>query len=536
MDTRIARLTSHLICCRNVSDCNVLTSLTFSGVPTLLSELHMDSTSVRELPEMRAVPLRLLSAKGSKIHGVDKLASLLTLKTLIVDYTELPAMPDWSFDRSDMAISALPHCKRGEVLVTDRKSNSSQKEACKRCDRGSYTLNGGGDATCEKRGCGEDIQCDGGFDVVPMNGYWRGRPYFRTTVGIGYLKDSSDLNETCDEARCSITSDLHATALPVVHVYACGNADACILNDGQYPMCADGYHGPLCAHCVERYVWSEGHICTNCEGQSTSVWRALAISGLVIAAVIMFLFRVAKPLFAPVLPTRPQPRSNLCLLCLQRTMANLANPESYVRRSYARMCEFYEEVKVRLELFGHAARALIGFFQVVGNLGSIGVRWPFEFDAVASWFNFAKISFEVPSVACMISESVDYTFYKRHLLYTLGPLVVLLLVSLPVLWARLRRLPASTIADLHERHIRSALFVVFLLYPKVRASLFCVELLLLFRLARHSWHQLRPLLASTKLLNYDSQVFSRETPFWSIYFRAWTSVVCLSLRRSRSWQ
>ena len=209
-----------------------------------------------------------------------------------------------------------------------------------------------------------------------------------------------------------------------------------------------------------------------------------------IAAVIMFLFRVAKPLFAPVLPTILQPRSNWCLLRLQRMMANLANPESNVRRASARMIVFHEKVEGRLELFGHAARALIGFFQVVGNLGSIDARWPFEFDAVASWFNFAKISFEVPSVACMIAESVDYTFYKRHLLYTLGPLVVLLLISLPVLWARLCRLPASTIADLHERHIRSTLFLVFLLYPKVRAALFCVEEVLLRCLARHSWHQL----------------------------------------------
>jgi hypothetical protein len=44
------------------------------------------------------------------------------------------------------------------------------------------------------------------------------------------------------------------------------------------------------------------------------------------------------------------------------------------------------------------------------------------------------------------------------------------LIALPALWARLRRLPAATIADLDDRRMRWTLFAVFLLYPKARPS------------------------------------------------------------------
>ena len=134
---------------------------------------------------------------------------------------------------------------------------------------------------------------------------------------------------------------------------------------------------------------------------------------------------------------------------------------------------YVDELADHAELIAHMARVLIGFAQVIGNLSGIALSWPKEFYDMARWFDFAKFSFDVPSLACAIQQSgiVEYTFYNRHLLYTVGPLVLIVLIALPSLWARLRRLDASTRDDLDDRRVRWTLFAVFLLYPKARTHL-----------------------------------------------------------------
>jgi hypothetical protein len=134
---------------------------------------------------------------------------------------------------------------------------------------------------------------------------------------------------------------------------------------------------------------------------------------------------------------------------------------------------YVDELADRAELIVHMVRVLIGFAQVIGNLSGIALSWPKEFYDMARWFDFAKFSFDVPSLACAIQQSgiVEYTFYKRHLLYTVGPLVLIVLIALPSLWARLRRLDAATRDDLDDRRVRWTLFAVFLLYPKAQTRL-----------------------------------------------------------------
>jgi hypothetical protein len=135
--------------------------------------------------------------------------------------------------------------------------------------------------------------------------------------------------------------------------------------------------------------------------------------------------------------------------------------------------EWYEGQGDQVELIAHMVRVLIGFAQVIGNLNGVALTWPKEFYDMARWFDFAKISFDVPSLACAIQQSgiVDYTFYNRHLLYTVGPLVLIVLIALPSMWARLCRLDAMTRDDLDDRRVRWTIFVVFLLYPKARIRL-----------------------------------------------------------------
>ena len=102
-------------------------------------------------------------------------------------------------------------------------------------------------------------------------------------------------NSTMVSSLAQVLSDsirrFHGKAL----FYTCPNPDSCIVQDG-LADCAEGYWGPLCALCLEGFVWSEGHVCMPCEGD-TRPWRAGAAVGAVVSFVIGMYVFVAHPLF-----------------------------------------------------------------------------------------------------------------------------------------------------------------------------------------------------------------------------------------------
>jgi hypothetical protein len=95
----------------NLSGSYLLSSLSFTGAPESLTELYLDYAPVSKLPDLRGVPLRVLSAGHTKVANVDALAAQGSLMELVVDYSQLSTMPDWSVDMPGMQISALPHCE-----------------------------------------------------------------------------------------------------------------------------------------------------------------------------------------------------------------------------------------------------------------------------------------------------------------------------------------------------------------------------------------------------------------------------------------
>jgi hypothetical protein len=379
-------------------------------------------------------------------------------------------------------------------------------EQCQKCLPGSYVLTGD-ETECRKDGCGEIFDCLGGANVVPREGLWRAPPYADTIVANGYVSASArsascrnvtDANQTAwaPAAVLRCTTKLRSDEKPNVTVLSCPNPEACLVADpasdaaglSPYPVCKVGYHGPLCSLCDVGYVWSEGHKCTLCNSEAgdTTRWLAPLIAALlVMAAVVAYLMLLARPILPSIVPTR-----SLCCVgsSSARAQRRAAGPAPRLWRAAkaaASIClaitgfvflvyELYvDELADRAELIVHMVRVLIGFAQVIGNLSGIALSWPKEFYDMARWFDFAKFSFDVPSLACAIQQSgiVEYTFYNRHLLYTVGPLVLIVLIALPSLWARLRRLDAATRDDLDDRRVRWTLFAVFLLYPKARTRL-----------------------------------------------------------------
>jgi hypothetical protein len=451
--------------------------------------------------------LKVLSAKNislARLPATDSLPE--SLKMLSVDGNDLPDAPNWVYARVEskgLTFSMRPQCLRGWVKPVDDSSE------CQKCRPGSYVLTGD-ETECRKDGCGEIFDCLGGTNVVPREGLWRAPPYADTILANGYVSASgssascnvTDANRTPGEPaaflRCTTT--LPPGEKPNVAVLSCPNPEACLVADPAndckglaerngtqlpgcnaavttwYPVCEVGYNGPLCSLCDVGYVWSEGHKCTLCNGDTsdTTRWLAPLMSALLFMAAVAYSMLVARPILPRIVPT-----GSLC--CAGSGLGRAAGPAS---EAAARIClaiagfvffmyEWYEGLGDHVELIAHMTRVLIGFAQVIGNLSGIALSWPKEFYAMARWFDFAKFSFDVPSLACTIQQSgiVDYTFYNRHLLYTVGPLVLIGLIALPSLWARLRRLDASTRDDLDDRRVRWTLFAVFLLYPKARTRL-----------------------------------------------------------------
>jgi hypothetical protein len=435
-------------------------------------------------------------------------ADLSSLRKLSIDGNPLKQVPDWVYARVEskgLTFSMWPQCLRGWVKPVDGASE------CQKCRPGSYVLTGD-ETECHKDGCGEIFDCLGGANVVPREGLWRAPPYADTIVANGYVSASAscnvtDANQTArgPAAFLRCTTELLPNEKPNVTVLSCPNREACLVVDPAndckslaerngtqpvgcdatpYPVCKVGYHGPLCSLCDVGYVWSEGHKCTECNpdtGSTTSWLAPLMTVPLVMAALVAYLMLLARPIVPSIVPAR-----SLC--CVGSSSARAAGPAPRLWRAAkaaASIClaitgfvflayQWYEDkVADSAELIAHMVRVLIGFAQIIGNLSGIALSWPKEFYDMARWFDFAKFSFDVPSLACAIQQSgnVEYTFYNRHLLYTVGPLVLIALIALPSLWARLRRLDAATRDDLDDRRVRWTLFAVFLLYPKARTRL-----------------------------------------------------------------
>jgi hypothetical protein len=465
-------LTSVSLLCSNVSS-NGLKELTFSSMKQAVASiqtLDVGRNSLMAFPDTTKMPnLKVLIVTSNNITKISSAEPSQLLRKLHVDWNPLPPeFPEWVYtqtETSGLDFSALPLCLRGWVRPSD-------SALCKKCDIGSYALTGN-ERQCRKDGCGEDFFCNGGFNIVPKVSNWRAPPYFRANVGIGYVSDTLEVPGGCNGARCTVSSN---SVDAVVRVFACPNSDACqISNDTgleQYPLCADGYHGPLCSLCEAGYVWSEGHKCSRCKGGADK-WLHLGIAGGVIVSVVAYLVLIARPLLhsSSLSTLRWSGSSRLARVFtrFKRALGIAVAAYLVIVNLALTMYEWYnDEFGDQEELLAAMFRILIGFAQVIGNLSGIRLSWPPEFYTLARWFDFARFSFDVPSVACAIEQSsVGYTFYTRHLLYTIGPLVLILLLALPSLWARLRRLPAATIADLDNRRVRWTLFAVFVLYPKV---------------------------------------------------------------------
>ncbi len=363
---------------------------------------------------------------------------------------------------------------------------------CRTCDKGSFGR--GQCLKCDEQ-CPDCADCDGGYRLQPRSGYWRGAPYFRTCVSASHVPDiltpykypadlledrglANSTGEACDGGSLvsspaeGLRIDGPSTEWPI---FACpGGSDACAHPKGAMG-CSAGYYGPACAWCRLGYVWSEGHKCTPCTGQGTLSWQVGV--GFIIALAVAILYHnfLSHPIFAQGGVGVGQ--RLLARVGTTRSGRLLRRPLQLYERLSGRVLALKEKHAARAEHLSTIGRSLIGFAQVIGNLSGVRVEWPADFRSLSSWLRYLQIAIDVPSVACVISQSLEYTFFQRLLVYTLGPLAIIALFALPLLWANARKLDEATRTELRKLFIRASLFVILLLCPIVRAHSFVILML-----------------------------------------------------------
>jgi hypothetical protein len=283
-------------------------------------------------------------------------------------------------------------CRPGWQLAAEIGiEKNADEEPCVPCDgtQDRYSLNN------QCRVCPEGFDCkEGYFRVRPKeNGFWMGHPYYMSCVSNStletlaarganisayiaiaegdrnqqeYMGVSHDLFEKwkCGENSTMISSP--APSAGSAQVYPCPNPDACIVRDDGTADCDKGYKGPLCGMCEDGFVWSEGHICKSCEGD-TYAWRvgAAVVAGIAIV-VLMYAF-LAHPAFE----TDGQGPFQRFVACAPqcRAHAEFANETSEDAHG---LCEAFAAYKEQIdgimefgdEEQGAWVRCLVGFTQV----------------------------------------------------------------------------------------------------------------------------------------------------------------------------
>ena len=78
-------------------------------------------------------------------------------------------------------------------------------------------------------------------------------------------------------------------------------------------------------------------------------------------------------------------------------------------------------------------RILVNFLQIIGSFTRIDVNFPDQFRDLMNTFSISELSIKLPATACLLSS---VSFYDTLLGYTLLPLVILVVMSFPTMYAK----------------------------------------------------------------------------------------------------
>jgi len=347
--------------------------------------------------------------------------------------------------------------------------------------------------------CEEGMNCGSAHHIFVEFGFYRGRDTrcLRHQTGELQLPD----NQTCGATRCQcqdtkgndapgISSDYEPIMAAVVHECpvrgTCNPANSFQMPQGKnqsgvwnmsYNRCSRGHTGLVCQECEEGWVMTRRGTCTDCANQiryedahiSTPILALVCIVG----AWIWYLIAWA-PLFQP----EGFSWIKFFVLCLfpkwveRRNMQRNAELEAWTHRDVARETERADMAIWQQRYLSGALKILIGFCHMLMFLGtSLRADWPetldFIFDDVGS-----RVSIDLdtmPAWTCLMKEM---SFLVKYQMYVLGPLLALVLLTLPTLVCMclglffhggLRAHPRFSVVS--NRCITYFFYIFFLIYP-----------------------------------------------------------------------
>lgn len=324
----------------------------------------------------------------------------------------------------------LAQCPPGHVLVRDERGI---QDSCVLCPNGYYSfipasiegplvtssaVVAASGSLCEP--CPAAATCPGGNEVIPQRGHW--------------LKNSWEAaNATFSHGRRSISTP------EIARLYRCP-PQAC--EEGG--VCSEGREGVVCGICREGYAFGNGE-CIRCNDDLLNFGIAIYVAGAIGFLVVWYTVSIR-----PLLGAGESWIGGLLGRCLVR---------------FAPIVERMSKGSRVMAVF----KVIVGFFQLLGTfLYTFNVSWDskhndiMQLSAIAS-FNIMSL----PGPHCFAAEVSPES---KMFIYTLGPLLIILLFILPPLFANfidyVRNKPGRWNENLSSI-TRPILVLLFVSYPLV---------------------------------------------------------------------
>lgn len=321
----------------------------------------------------------------------------------------------------------LTACPAGFILVRDPAR--LEQDQCVECASPTFSRgeavyeedgDGGGkiaaravEAAGKCETCPPNAECNGGTTVIPTVGFWSVDGNFTPPPPERLRRAEAGAEEGGTE----------------LEMYKCP-ANACLGNN----QCNEGHYGRVCALCKPNHAKTPAG-CQLCEGDVGAAKGVAAVFGT-IALLILWYWFAWRPMLQDVWVFQMFEKCiSGSLSCWFKAKDQQGEMEGKVGKvagwigdATSVVSKVYDKFKGDLQGF---VKIIISFYQVVSSFAStFTVEWPAGLVRVFDGAKFFQLDFiSLPGPACL---TYDWTYKARLLVYTVVPILVVLLISMPV--------------------------------------------------------------------------------------------------------
>ncbi|CAM9161301.1 unnamed protein product [Ectocarpus sp. 13 AM-2016] len=247
-------------------------------------------------------------------------------------------------------------------------------------------------------------------------------------------------------SKLNLDPGYYRTSIESRNILKCHREEACVGGAEISQYCNTGYQGVYCAVCEEGYASGYQHSCSTCMGDSKRTAMGTSIA-LFLVAVILIVILIADLI----------------------RVVNEGDFDGATSTWDKRFASCRAQIADIIPLA--SIKILVVAWQIVTQFSSVvNVVYPEVYERFLSTLNLLNLNLGfILSVSCIM----DTNFYGRVLFVTIGPLVVLgvLSATYAVARSRNRHSPEGMQAAKHK-HLSIALFFLFVIYSSVSFTIF----------------------------------------------------------------